>query len=271
MGVNDNRSGDDMVGINENSLKGRIALITGGTSGIGKVTAEVLCSHGASVVFSGRNDGSGKGIEGALREDGHDACFIQADLRNPEEIDGLVEGTLSRFGSLDIAFNNAGVFDSGGLFHEYNDSDWNELIAVNLSAVFRCMRAEIRHMLGGNGGVIINNASIVGHRGTDRATPGYVASKHGVIGLTRQAALQYANSGIRINSVSPGPTQTESHQSLVDQGPEAVANHLSTLNPRSAFVTPEEIANVVLYLSTIAPDMLNGQDIAVDGGQLYKL
>ena len=133
------------------------------------------------------------------------------------------------------------------------------------------MKAELAVMVEQGKGVIINNASVVGHRATERATPGYVASKHGVIGLTRQAALQYANAGIRINSISPGPTFTETHQSLADQGPDAVADHLGTLNPRAQFISPDQIADVVLFLARSAPDMLTGQDIAIDGGQLYKL
>ena len=172
---------------------------------------------------------------------------------------------------MDVAFNNAGIFDNSALFHEYKDEDWELMIASNLTSIFQCMKAELEVMTEQGEGVIINNASVVGHRATERATPGYVASKHGVIGLTRQAALQYANAGIRVNSISPGPTFTEIQQPLVDQGPDAVADHVGTLNPRAQFISPEEIADVVLFLAGSAPDMLTGQDIAIDGGQLYKL
>ncbi len=252
-------------------LVGKVALVTGGTSGIGKVTMEALCENGASVAFTGRRKQLGEEIEESLQDQGYKVIYLQSDLREISEVDQLIQDTVATLGSLDVAFNNAGVFDSDALFHEYDDSSWNDLIAANLSSVFYCMRAEIAYMLGNDGGVIVNNASIVGHRGSRRATPGYVASKHGVIGLTRQAALQYANAGIQVNSVSPGPTLTETQQPLFEQGPEAVANHLSSLNPLAAFVTPEEIANVVLYLASGAPDMLTGQDIAIDGGQLFKL
>ena len=260
-----------MMDAEQKPLIGKVALVTGGTSGIGKVTVEVLCENGAGVVFIGRRNEIGSEFADSLMEKGYEAKFLQADLREVSEVERAVEETVATFGALDIAFNNAGVFDSSSLFHEYDHTSWDSLIASNLSSIFYCMRSEITKMLENAGGVIINNASIVGHRGTERATPGYVASKHGVIGLTRQAALQYANAGIRVNSVSPGPTQTEIQQSLVDQGPEAVASHLSSLNPRAAFVSPEEIANVVLYLASEAPRMLTGQDIAVDGGQLFKL
>ncbi|MBG00889.1 MAG: hypothetical protein CL470_01310 [Acidimicrobiaceae bacterium] len=252
-------------------LSGKVALITGATSGIGKVTAQILCQNGASVVISGRRSKEGSQIAENLQAQGNDAVYIKSDLGKVSEINSLVDQTIERFGALDIAFNNAGIFDRGGLFHEYEDASWDDLISINLSAVFYCMKAQISYMVRNGGGVIVNNASIVGHRGSERASPGYVASKHGVIGLTRQAALQYANLGIRVNSISPGPTMTEIQQPLVDEGPKAVAAHLASLNPRAAFVAPQEIANVVLYLCAYAPEMMTGQDVAIDGGQLYKL
>ena len=253
------------------SVEGTVILVTGGTSGIGKVVTSTLCAQGASVVFTGRNETAGETILTDLRNAGHDCHFVPADLRDQEGITKVVDTCMSTFGRLDVAFNNAGIFDSSALFHEYKDEDWELMIASNLTTVFRCMKAELAVMVEQGDGVIINNASVVGHRATERATPGYVASKHGVIGLTRQAALQYANAGIRINSISPGPTFTETHQPLVDQGPDAVADHLGTLNPRAQFISPDQIADVVLFLARSAPDMLTGQDIAIDGGQLYKL
>ena len=176
------------------SVEGTVILVTGGTSGIGKVVTSTLCAQGASVVFTGRNETAGETILTDLRNVGHDCHFVPADLRDQEGITKVVDTCLSIFGRLDVAFNNA-----------------------------------------------------------------------------RQAALQYANAGIRINSISPGPTFTETHQSLADKGPDAVADHLGTLNPRAQFISPDQIADVVLFLARSAPDMLTGQDIAIDGGQLYKL
>ena len=253
------------------SVEGTVILVTGGTSGIGRVVTTTLCAQGASVVFTGRNETEGNAINTELRGEGSDCHFVSADLREEGGITRVIDTCLSTYGRLDVAFNNAGIFDSSALFHEYKDEDWELMIASNLTSIFRCMKAELEVMIKQGEGVIINNASVVGHRATERATPGYVASKHGVIGLTRQAALQYANAGIRVNSISPGPTFTEIQQPLVDQGPDAVADHVGTLNPRAQFISPEEIADVVLFLAGSAPDMLTGQDIAIDGGQLYKL
>ena len=253
------------------SVEGTVMLVTGGTSGIGRVVTTTLCAQGASVVFTGRNETEGNAINTELRDEGSDCHFVSADLTEEGGITRVIDTCLSTYGRLDVAFNNAGIFDSSALFHEYKDEDWELMIASNLTSIFRCMKAELEVMIKQGEGVIINNASVVGHRATERATPGYVASKHGVIGLTRQAALQYANAGIRVNSISPGPTFTEIQQPLVDQGPDAVADHVGTLNPRAQFISPEEIADVVLFLAGSAPDMLTGQDIAIDGGQLYKL
>ncbi|MAS99479.1 MAG: oxidoreductase [Actinobacteria bacterium] len=253
------------------SVEGTVILVTGGTSGIGRVVTTTLCAQGASVVFTGRNETEGNAINTELRGEGSDCHFVSADLREEGGITRVIDKCLSTYGRLDVAFNNAGIFDNSALFHEYKDEDWELMIASNLTSIFRCMKAELEVMIKQGEGVIINNASVVGHRATERATPGYVASKHGVIGLTRQAALQYANAGIRVNSISPGPTFTEIQQPLVDQGPDAVADHVGTLNPRAQFISPEEIADVVLFLAGSAPDMLTGQDIAIDGGQLYKL
>ena len=253
------------------SVEGTVILVTGGTSGIGRVVTTTLCAQGASVVFTGRNETEGNAINTELRGEGSDCHFVSADLREEGGITRVIDTCLSTYGRLDVAFNNAGIFDNSALFHEYKDEDWELMIASNLTSIFRCMKAELEVMIKQGEGVIINNATVVGHRATERATPGYVASKHGVIGLTRQAALQYANAGIRVNSISPGPTFTEIQQPLVDQGPDAVADHVGTLNPRAQFISPEEIADVVLFLAGSAPDMLTGQDIAIDGGQLYKL
>lgn len=166
---------------------------------------------------------------------------------------------------------HAGIFDRSQPFSTYSDDDWGDMIAVNLTAVFRCMRAEIATMVTTGGGVIINNASTVAHRGSERASPGYVAAKHGVIGLTRQAALEHVDHGIRVNAVSPGPTRTPVTAALEAEGPDAVTAALSSLNPTGKFVSPREVAATVVFLCSDGAAMINGHDIALDGGQLAKL
>lgn len=264
-------------------LVGRVALVTGATSGIGEAAAIELAAAGASVMVAGRDAQRAQAVVSAIRSRGGSAEALLSDVRDPGAPDAMVAATVEAFGRLDIAFNSAGIFDRMHSFDSYDDASWDEMIAVNLSAVFRCMRAEIRAMLDSGPfsserssespsvGAIVNNASTVGHRGSERASPAYVAAKHGVIGLTRQAALQYVNRGIRVNAVSPGPTDTPVARPLRDAGPDAVREALSRLNPTGRFVSPAEIARTVVFLCSDAAVMINGHDIPLDGGQLARL
>jgi NAD(P)-dependent dehydrogenase (short-subunit alcohol dehydrogenase family) len=255
----------------EKSLSGRIALVTGATSGIGEAAALALAGAGAFVVATGRDSARGNAVVDRIHRAGDQGHYHPADLRSTTAINELVDATVGQFGRLDIAFNNAGIFDRSQPFSTYTDDAWDEMLAVNLTAVFRCMRAEIAAMVITGGGVIINNASTVAHRGSERASAGYVAAKHGVIGLTRQAALEHVDRGIRINAVSPGPTRTPVTAALEAEGPEAVRHALGSLNPTGRFVSPEEVAAAVVFLCSDGAAMINGHDIALDGGQLAKL
>lgn len=257
-------------------LAGRVALVSGATSGIGTAAALALAEAGATVVVSGRDIGRGRATVEQIEALGATAMFVAADVRSSVDVDAMIHAVIDRFGTLDIAFNSAGIFDRGQAFHSYPDASWDDMLAVNLSGVFRCMRAEITAMLDTSehaafGRSIVNNASTVARRGSGRASPAYVAAKHGVLGLTRQAALEYAGRGIRVNAVSPGPTATAMAQPLIDEGPAAVAAALAPLNPQGAFITPEQIASAVVYLATDAAEMINGHDLVIDGGQLAKL
>ena len=252
-------------------LLGRVALVTGATSGIGEATAHALAEAGAHVAVVGRRIREGQRVVHNITTAGGSALFVAADMNESDSINQMVKTTVDQFGNIDIAFNNAGIFDRMNDFHTYTDESWETMMNVNLTGVFRCMRAEITAMLASGGGVIINNASTVAHRGSNRAGPAYVAAKHGVLGLTKQAALQYVNRGIRVNAVSPGPTHTEVAAPLISQGPEAVAEALSLLNPTGQFVAPRLVAQAVVYLASDAASMINGHDIVIDGGQLAKL
>jgi NAD(P)-dependent dehydrogenase (short-subunit alcohol dehydrogenase family) len=253
------------------SLDARVALVTGGTSGIGEATAHALARSGARVVLTGRRVDRGEAVASAICQAGGEAAFHAGDVREAADCDGMVDAALQRWGRLDIAFNNAGIFDAPAPIDEYTDEAWQEMLDANLSSVFRCMRAEIRAMKSTGGGSIVNNASTVAHRGSGFASPGYVVAKHGVLGLTRQAAVNSIGNRIRVNAVSPGPTRTEISDPLVAQGPEAVRAVLAPLNPTGEYVSVEQVAEAVVYLCSDAASMINGQDIVLDGGQLASL
>ena len=249
----------------------KTVLITGGTSGIGAATAIAFGKRGATVVVSGRNADHGADVVDQVERAGGHGLFVAADLREASSPERLVNDVVEACGRIDFAFNNAGIFDRMNEFHTYSDELWNEMINVNLSAVFRCMRAEIAAMLPHGGGVVINNASVVSHRGSERAGPAYVAAKHGVLGLTRQAASEYAARGIRVNAVSPGPTRTPVADQLVAQGSEAVRAAMTRLNPSGELIEPSDIAEGVVFLCSDAARMVNGSELVFDGGQLSKL
>ena len=253
------------------TLLGKSALVTGATSGIGEVTAYALAAAGAHVLVVGLRSDLGNNVVRTIEQSGGKAKFFAADMRSSEEINAMVDCAVNEFGKLDIAFNNAGIFDRMNDFHIYSDDSWDEMLAVNLTGVFRCMRAELASMITSGGGVIINNTSTVSHRGSLRASPAYVAAKHGVLGLTKQAAIQYVNQGVRVNAVSPGPTETAMSAPLVAQGAEAVALALAQLNPTGKFVSPEAIGQAVVFLAADSAKMINGSEIVLDGGQLALL
>lgn len=247
-----------------------MALVTGATSGIGAATALALAIDGAVVVVSGRRVDAGRRVVDAITAAGGEARFVAADVTRTGEVTDLVQSVLDDHGRLDIAFNNAGIFDRMHEFHTYDDNAWDDMLTVNLTGVFRCMRAELA-VMADRGGVIVNNASTVAHRGSLRASPAYVAAKHGVLGLTRQAALEYAGRGVRVNAVAPGPTRTPVADALVAEGVDAVHAALADLNPTGDFVTVEQVAAAVVFLCSDDAAMINGHALAIDGGQLAKL
>lgn len=249
---------------------GRTAVITGGSSGIGAAVARDLAQAGAHVVVVGRRAAVADAIVAGIAADGGSAEFVIADIRRGDDIDNVISRATSHTGRIDIAVNSAGVFDRMREFDTYTDDEWDELIATNLTGVFRCMRAEIAAMRG-LGGSIVNIGSTVAHRGSHRASPGYVAAKHGVLGLTRQAALDTPTTQVRVNSVSPGPTLTDMAAPLVAEGPEAVRAALTPLNPMGDFIDPARIAAAVHYLCSDDAADITGVDLIIDGGQLARL
>lgn len=257
-------------------MQARTILITGATSGIGRATALACAQAGANVVACGRRVDAGEALIKDIERSGGQATFIAADVTREEDVVAAVQGALECYGSLDFAFNNAGIFTAEPPLAQYDDELWHEHLAVGLTGVYRCMKHELGVMLGQSGDhfAIVNNASTVGFRGSAASGAGYTAVKHGIIGLTRQAAVEYADTPVRINAVCPGPTLTEATAPALARfgaDVEARTAFLSGLNPTAELVDVDDIAQTVLFLCSRAGRMVNGHAIPLDGGQLAKL
>lgn len=244
----------------------KVVLITGATSGIGATTARAFAQEGATVAFSGRRASLGQRVEKDIHAFGGEATYFQSDVRDPKQVEQFVNATVSKYGRLDIAFNNAGVFMTPVEIQDMDLDNYRNMIATNLDGVFYTMRYELPIMIQQNSGIIINMASVAGYRGFAN-TPHYNASKHGVIGLTKAAANANAKRNIRINSISPLAVDTPMlRRSFEYQG-------LTYEDMAPTFVTPrimntEEIARAVMFLAVDEATAINGMDLDVTGGQL---
>ncbi|HSK87400.1 MAG TPA: glucose 1-dehydrogenase [Anaerolineales bacterium] len=248
-------------------FKGKVAVVTGASSGIGKSVSELYAREGAAVVLSDINQELGEKVTAGIREAGGEAIFVQADVSKPSDCENMVKATLDKYGRLDFACNNAGVGGDQNPTADYSIEAWEKAIAVNLSGVFYCMKYEIPAMLKSGGGSIINMASILGRVGFAGAV-GYVAAKHGVLGLTKTAAMEYAPQGVRVNVVGPGFISTPLIQEL-ENNPE-INNMLISLHPIGRLGKPEEVAELVMWLSSEKASFVTGAYIPVDGGYLTR-
>ena len=244
------------------SFHGKVAIITGATSGIGKAVAIALSKKGAVVVVVGRRVDEGRAVVDQIVQAGGVASFYKADVSKEGEIEAMVTFTVEKYGRLDLAFNNAGVF-SRGPTTDITEADYLHVFNLNVWGVLASMKHEIRAMLKNGGGSIVNCSSVVGHRGLPELQI-YSASKHAVEGLTKSVAKEYAKQGIRVNSVAPGPTLTE----ILAKVPEEVVNGLKSTVPQGRIADPEEIVPAVLHLLDPASSFTTGISIAVDGGIL---
>jgi NAD(P)-dependent dehydrogenase (short-subunit alcohol dehydrogenase family) len=249
--------------MNKTSLQGKVALVTGAASGIGRASAILLAQRGAKVIVADRDEVGGLETVSLI---GERAKFIYVDVADEQSIQNLIDKTLDTYGRLDIAHNNAGIAIGGTRFAEVETASWNKVLDINLSGMFFAMRAEIQAMLETGGGSIINMSSVAGLV-AQVGQVAYITSKHAVIGLTKAAAVEYSGSGIRINAVLPGTVNTPMVQSIISSNPGWVEK-LTENQPIQRLGEPEEIAEAVAWLASDSASFVTGASLAVDGGFL---
>jgi NAD(P)-dependent dehydrogenase (short-subunit alcohol dehydrogenase family) len=249
-------------------LDNKVALVTGGSSGIGRVTGLTFAREGAKVVVADVNAEDGEETVRMIQEAGGEARFVRTDVTHPADVEAMVATAIERYGRLDCAFNNAGILGPLGIaVADYQEDAWANVISINLTGVWLCMKYEIQQMLKQGGGAIVNTASVMGLVGT--YTPAYCASKHGVVGLTKSAAISYSQAGIRVNAVCPGFVST-SMVDIVIGGNPAVEADLITRHPIGRLGVPQEVAEAVVWLCSDAASFVTGHAMAVDGGYVAR-
>jgi NAD(P)-dependent dehydrogenase (short-subunit alcohol dehydrogenase family) len=249
-------------------VEGKVALVTGAASGIGRATARALVREGARVLLGDRDAAAGEAAAKELRAAGGEAAFVRADVSEPSDVEGLVEAALAHWERLDCAVNCAGITAPGGPLHEIALADWDRTLAINLTGVFLCLRYEIPVMQRQGRGAIVNMASGAGLIGV----PGlahYCASKHGILGLTKTAALENARTGVRVNAICPGSVDTPMLQGFLARAPEARAMVLAG-QPGGRLGTPDEIAEAALWLCSDRASFVTGASMLVDGGAVAR-
>jgi NAD(P)-dependent dehydrogenase (short-subunit alcohol dehydrogenase family) len=252
------------------SMSGKVALVTGGSAGIGRATAVAFARAGARVVIADVQADAGEAAAREIREAGGEALFVHADVSNPSDVRAMVGHAVEAFGGLDCAFNNAGVEGELVETAEYTEAAWQRVIDINLTGVFLCMKYELPALLARGGGSIVNNSSILGLVGFANA-PAYTAAKHGVLGITKVTAQEYATRGIRVNAVCPGFIETPMvmERSVRAGAERAVYERIAALHPMNRLGTSDEIADAVLWLCAGA-SFVTGESIVIDGGYLTR-
>ncbi|HEX5492470.1 MAG TPA: glucose 1-dehydrogenase [Candidatus Udaeobacter sp.] len=244
------------------NFSGKVALVTGGSRGIGRATAELFAQSGAKVVI-GDIDPAGSETVDEIRRSGGEAIFVNTDVSDESDVRNLIGAAVKSYGGLHCAFNNAGVLPPTVMLAELDETTFDKVIAVDLKGIFLSMKYEIGQMLQAGGGAIVNNASIAGMI-AEAGISAYAAAKHGVIGLSKAAALEYASKGIRINALAPGLVETAMTKPWFDDS--AMRSYFMANSPIGRFAQPEEIAGMVLFLCSDFASFAAGQTFAIDGG-----
>lgn len=243
-------------------LEGKVALATGGSSGIGRASVLLFAREGARVVVD-VNVSGGEETARMVEEAGGKAIFVKTDVSKALDVEALIGKAVDTYGRLDCAFNNAGTAVGGGPIHDSTEENWDYVMSINLKGVWLCMKYEIRQMLKQGGGAIANTSSVMGLVGhIDK--PIYAASKHGVVGLTKSVALQYAKNGIRVNAVCPGWIRTPMTEGRLNDP--QVRTRMVAMEPAGRVGNPEEVAEAVVWLCSDAASFVTGHTMAVDGG-----
>ena len=243
---------------------GKVALVTGGASGIGRAAALGFAREGARVAVADVDEPGGEETARLVAADGGDAVFTRTDVSRAAAVETMVAVALQTYGRLDFAFNNAGVLGSGASMIDFTEGDWDEVMGVNLKGVWLCMKHTIPAMIQSGGGAIVNVSSVAGLVGSQHS-PAYAASKHGAVGLSKTAALQYAPHNIRVNCICPAAVFSPMLETLVTRNPQVGAK-LKASQPNGRFASPAEIAEVAVWLCSDAASFVTGAALPVDGG-----
>jgi len=249
-------------------LDQKVAFITGAGSGIGRATSIIFAREGARLLLADVAEAGGNETLRMVKDMGADAFFLRTDVSKSQDVDAAVAKAVETFGRLDCAFNNAGIGGAGKLTHEYSEEEWNRVLAVNLTGVWLCMRAEVTQMLKQGRGAIVNTSSIMGLTGAIRV-PAYTAAKHGVAGLTKAAALEYGRHGIRINAVCPAPIYTPLLMSAFKKRPDMEERYARS-EPMKRLGQPEEVGEAVAWLCSERASYVTGLPMPIDGGYMAQ-
>ena len=249
-------------------IHGAVAVVTGGSTGIGRAAALKFAEEGASVVVADVNVEEGEETVELIEETGGEAVFVETDVSEEADVGRMVDTAVETFGGLDFAFNNAGIEGETAPTSEQPMSNWNNVIDVNLKGVFNCMQAEIPVMLEHGGGAIVNTASIAGELGFRGLAP-YVASKHAVVGLTKTAALEYSTEGVRVNAILPGVIDTPMVQRSA-QADQEMMEQVQRATPMGRLGAPEEIGDAAVWLCSEEASFMTGESMVIDGGYVTQ-